>query len=47
VLFLIGLPPGDAWLVPAFDALWKNGAPGGRFCLVVMGFRCPSPSQGW
>jgi len=46
-LFLIGLPSGDAWWVPAFDALRKNGAPGGRSCPVVVGCRCPSWSQGW
>jgi hypothetical protein len=46
VLFLGGLPSGDACVFPSFDDLGKNGAPGGRSRAVVVGCRCPSPSQG-
>jgi hypothetical protein len=45
-LFLAGLPPGDAWVLPSFDDLRKSGAPGGRSCVWVMRCRCPSIAQG-
>jgi len=46
-LFLMGLVPGDACVVPTLDVYRKNGAPGGRSHGVVVGCRCPSAPQRW